>query len=71
MEQWQGVNKVGIFTNANLPALKSCLNKIGVEATRIWQDKNLGIDLLQVIDPDGNVLEIISRRIKNKRTIVN
>jgi len=61
-EQWQGVNKIGIFSNAELPKLKQCLNTIGVNATRIWKDKNLGIDLLQVIDPDGNVLEIISRR---------
>lgn len=61
-EQWQGVNKVGIFTNADLPALKKCLNQSGVKAGRIWQDKNLAVDLLQVIDPDGNVLEIINRR---------
>jgi hypothetical protein len=60
-EQWQGVNKVGIFTNANLPTLKECLGRIGVNAGRIWQDKNLPIHLLQVTDPDGNVLEIISR----------
>jgi len=62
-DQWQGVNKIGIFSNADLPKLKHCLNTIGVNATRIWKDKNLGIDLLQVVDPDGNVLEIISRRI--------
>ncbi len=60
--QWQGVNKVGIFTNANLPALKQCLIKAGVNATRIWHDKNLAIDLLQIIDPDGNLLEIITRK---------
>ncbi len=59
-EQWQGVNKVGLFTNADLPRLKQCLNQAGVNATRIWHDKNLAIDLLQVIDPDGNVLEIIA-----------
>ena len=61
-EQWQGVNKVGIFTNADLPTLKQCLIKVGVNASRIWHDKNLPINLLQVEDPDGNVLEIISRR---------
>jgi len=67
-DQWQGVNKVGIFSNADLPQLKQCLNTIGVNATRIWQDKNLGIDLLQVIDPDGNVLEIVSRRSKKMKS---
>jgi len=57
----QGINKVGIFTNADLPVLKKCLVNTGVNATRIWHDKNLAIDLLQVIDPDGNVLELIAR----------
>lgn len=60
-EQWQGFNKVGIFTNADLPILKQCLINSGVKAGRIWHDKNLPISLLQVIDPDGNVLEIINR----------
>jgi hypothetical protein len=61
-EQWQGINKVGVFTDADLPKLQLCLQKSGISATRIWQDKNLPIDLLQVIDPEKNVLEIISRR---------
>ena len=63
-DEWQGINKVGIFTNADLPTLKHCLIEAGVKASRIWQDKNLAVDLLQVMDPDGNVLEIITRKDK-------
>ncbi|MFT5481640.1 MAG: hypothetical protein ACI9GW_000285 [Halieaceae bacterium] len=40
--------------------LKQCLVDQGVKAGRIFNDKNLGIDLLQVVDPELNVLEIIS-----------
>ena len=60
-EQWRGVMKFGIFTNANLSILKQCLNNNGIEAGRIFEDEKLGIDLLQVIDPEQNVIEIISR----------
>ncbi|MBL4670669.1 MAG: hypothetical protein JKX81_00305 [Arenicella sp.] len=60
-EQWRGVMKFGIYTNANLSTLKQCLNDQGVKAGRIFSDKKLGINLLQVIDPEENVLEIISR----------
>ena len=60
-EQWLGVSKFGVYTNADLPNLKQCLEDQGVKAGRIFKDKNLGIDLLQVVDPELNVLEIISR----------
>ncbi|MFT5520430.1 MAG: hypothetical protein ACI9IA_001023 [Enterobacterales bacterium] len=60
-EQWRGFMKFGIYTDANLIDLKECLKQQGVKAGRIFNDKNLGIDLLQVIDPEQNVLEIISR----------
>ena len=60
-EQWIGVTKYGVYTNANLPFLKQCLKDQGVSAGRIFNDKKLGIDLLQVVDPELNVLEIISR----------
>ena len=60
-EQWRGVMKFGIYTNANLPILKQCLINQGVQAGRIYNDTKLNIDLLQVIDPEQNVLEIISR----------
>lgn len=60
-EQWSGVMKFGIYTNANLATLKQCLNKRGINAGRIFNDAKLNIDLLQVIDPELNVLEIISR----------
>jgi hypothetical protein len=60
-EQWRGFMKFGIYTDANLTDLKECLKKQGVNAGRIFNDKKLGIDLLQVIDPEKNVLEIISR----------
>ena len=53
--------KFGIYTNANLKILKQCLNNNGVNAGRIFNDKKLNIDLLQVIDPEQNILEIISR----------
>jgi len=60
--QWIGFNKFGFYTNADLPQLKACLVNAGIQAGRIWKDKLLGIDLLQIIDPRNNVLEIISRR---------
>jgi hypothetical protein len=60
-EQWRGVMKFGIYTNANLPMLKQCLINQGVQAGRIYNDTKLNIDLLQVIDPEQNILEIISR----------
>gem|GEM_PF-2433695 len=60
-EQWLGVSKYGVYTNADLPILKQCLEDQGVKAGRIFKDKKLGIDLLQVVDPELNVLEIISR----------
>lgn len=63
-EQWTGVMKSGFYVNADLIQLKQCLLEQGVQATRIWQDKKLGIDLLQVIDPNKNVLEIIQRRVE-------
>jgi len=60
-EEWRGVMKYGIYTNANLSLLKQCLINQGIKAGRIFKDEKLGIDLLQVIDPEQNVLEIISR----------
>ena len=60
-EQWRGVMKFGVYTDANLPILKKCLEDQGVKAGRIFSDKKLGIDLLQLVDPELNVLEIISR----------
>ena len=59
--QWQGVMKFGVYTNANLPRLKQCLNSRGIEAGRIYNDEKLNIDLLHVTDPEQNILEIISR----------
>ena len=60
-EQWSGFMKFGCYTNANLIDLKACLENKNINAGRIFRDDNLGIDLLQVIDPEGNTLEIISR----------
>jgi len=60
--QVTGVMKFGLFTDANLPQLKQCLTKSGVNATRIWKDKNLHVDMLQVTDPSGNVIEVIARQ---------
>ncbi|MFT5573926.1 MAG: hypothetical protein ACI9FR_002862 [Cryomorphaceae bacterium] len=51
----------GVYSNADLPTLKKCLEGQGVRARRIFNDKKLGIDLLQLVDPEMNVLEIISR----------
>jgi hypothetical protein len=56
--------KFGVYTNANLPTLKECLKQQAVNAGRIFNDEKLGIDLLQVTDPESNVLEIISRSSK-------
>ena len=60
-EQWKGVMKVGVYTNANLPKLKKCLKNRGLKAGRIFNDTTLNIDLLHVTDPEGNAIEIISR----------
>ena len=60
-EHWRGFMKFGVYTDANLIILKQCLEMRGVDAGRIFNDKKLGIDLLQVVDPELNVLEIISR----------
>jgi len=57
-----GVMKFGLFTDADLPKLKQCLTNKGVNATRIWKDKNLHVDMLQVTDPSDNVIEIITRQ---------
>lgn len=63
-EQWSGFMKFGFYTNANLIELKSCLKDKNINAGRIFKDDNLGVDLLQVEDPEGNILEIISRQKK-------
>lgn len=62
--QRHGVMKVGVFTDANLLDLQQCLKEQGVNAGRIFGDENLGIELLQVTDPEQNTLEIISRVIQ-------
>ena len=59
-----GVMKVGVFTDANLLDLQQCLKEQGLNAGRIFSDEKLGIDLLQVTDPEQNTLEIISRVIQ-------
>ncbi len=59
-----GVMKVGVFTDANLLDLQQCLKEQGLNAGRIFGDEKLGIDLLQVTDPEQNTLEIISRVIQ-------
>ena len=63
-EQWSGFMKFGFYTDANLVTLKACLKSKNINAGRIFKDDNLGVDLLQVIDPEGNILEIISRHQK-------
>ncbi|MFT5752283.1 MAG: hypothetical protein ACI86L_001796 [Dokdonia sp.] len=56
-----GFMKIGFYTNANLIALKACFQSNTINAGKVFRDKNLGVYLLQVIDPEGNVLEIIRR----------
>ncbi|WP_224484723.1 VOC family protein [Robertkochia aurantiaca] len=56
-----GIMKIGLFTDASLTDLKDCLNNNSGKAGRIFRDQELGIDLLHLTDPEGNVLEIISR----------
>ena len=60
-EQWSGFMKFGFYTNANVIQLRECMKSKTIDAGRIYRDDKLGVDLLQVIDPEGNVLEIISR----------
>jgi hypothetical protein len=56
----KGYMKFGIFSNANLADLKTCLIQNNIKATRIYKDDNLKLDLLSVKDPEGNYFEIIS-----------
>ena len=63
-EQWTGLMKFGVYSNADLLSLRQCLRGQGVEATRIFKDTNLNVDLLLVTDPEGNFIEIISRHPK-------
>lgn len=57
-----GIMKFGFFTRANLAKLQTCLKQHGIKAPRIFQDTNLAADLLLVIDPEGNMFEVISPR---------
>lgn len=59
--QWQGIKKFGIYTDANLTELKTCLLQNDIDAGRIFNDEILGIDLLLVTDPENNSIEIIRR----------
>jgi hypothetical protein len=61
-EHWRGVMKFGFYTDAELPKLKQCLLNKGINAGRIYHDENLKVDLLQVLDPEKNILEIIQRK---------
>ncbi|TBW27387.1 VOC family protein [Gramella sp. KN1008] len=56
-----GLLKFGVYVNADLFSLKDCLLKEGVKAGRIFRDEELGEELLLVRDPEGNMIEIISR----------
>ena len=60
-EEWNGIMKFGIYTTANLRSLKKCLKEKNINARRIFNDKDLKIDLLHVKDPEANSFEIISR----------
>lgn len=60
-EKWYGLQKFGVYTNADLLELKQCLLENGINAGRIFRDSELGEDLLLVKDPEGNMMEIISR----------
>ena len=60
-EQWTGLMKFGVYSDADLLLLRQCLRGQGVAATRIFKDTNLNVDLLLVTDPEGNFIEIISR----------
>lgn len=65
-EDWKGFMKLGVYTNADLSELKQCLLTRNIKAGRIFSDRELGIDLLQMVDPEGNFLEIISRKTEKK-----
>lgn len=60
-EEWDGLLKFGVYTDANLLELKDCLLRNGINAGRIFKDKELKEDLLLVRDPEGNMMELISR----------
>ncbi len=61
-EHWRGVMKFGFYTDAKLSKLKQCLISKGIKAGRIYHDENLKVDLLQILDPENNILEVIQRR---------
>lgn len=57
----RGLLKFGVYVNADLASLSECLLKEGVNAGRIFNDEELGEELLLVKDPEGNMIELISR----------
>jgi hypothetical protein len=51
--------KFCVYTDADLQQLRQCLKRKQCRGHPHMGRLNLGIDLLQVIDPNQNVIEII------------
>lgn len=56
-----GLMKYGVFINKDLETLKNCLLAKNIKAGRIFRDEELGVDLLLLKDPEGNIFELIQR----------
>ena len=56
----RGVKKVGIFVDKPVEDLQTCLRKHDLKVGRIFYDREMGVKLLHLTDPEGNELEIIS-----------
>lgn len=58
---FRGIKKTGIFINTPVQEIKSCLLQNGVQAGRIFHDREMGFYLLHLVDPEGNELELLSK----------
>lgn len=55
-----GLKKVGLFVDHPVEELQDCLRKKDLQVGRIFHDREMGVKLLHLTDPEGNELEIIS-----------
>ncbi|MEG9329154.1 VOC family protein [Salinimicrobium catena] len=55
-----GLKKVGLFVDHPVEDLKDCLRRKDLQVGRIFHDREMGVKLLHLTDPEGNELEIIS-----------
>lgn len=56
----RGIKKVGIFVDKPVEEFQTCLKNHNLKVGRIFHDREMGVKLLHLTDPEGNELEIIS-----------